>query len=75
MKIKLTRFVEHGTIISDSYPEEHYAYDSALKAIRGCLADTHASLEFLVDGNCVIIPAEIVKQSIVTLINETETKE
>ena len=74
MKIEVTNHYNYK-LTSDSYPEEDHAYDSALKAIRGCLADTHASLEFFVDGNCVIIPAEIVKQSIVTVINETETKE
>jgi hypothetical protein len=75
MKIELINYSDTYSIISDSYPEEDWSYESALKAIRGCLAETHASLEFTVDGNCVIIPAEIVKQSVITLINETETKE
>lgn len=75
MKIELINYTDAYRVISDSYPEEDHAYDSALKAIRGCLADTHASLEFLVDGNCVIIPAEIVKQSVVTIINETERED
>lgn len=75
MKIRLVNYVNNFTVISDSYPEEDWSYESALKAIRGCLAETHASLEFTVDGNCAIIPAEIVKQSVITVINETETNE
>lgn len=75
MKIELINYSDTYSIISDSYPEEDWCYESTFKAIRGCLAETHASLEFTVDGNCVIIPAEIVKQSVITVINETETKE
>lgn len=75
MKIHLVNYVNNFTVISDPYPEEDEQYISALKAIRGCLDDTHASLEFKVDGNYVIIPAEIVKQSVITVINETKTKE
>jgi hypothetical protein len=74
MRIKLYH-PELGVIISDSYPEDVCNYEAVLKAVRGCLADTHASLEFFLDDNCVIIPAEIMKQSVITVINETETKE
>ena len=65
---------ELGAIWSDSYPEDKCYYD-VIKVIRGCLTGTHASLEFMIEGNGAIIPAEIVKQSVITIINETETKE
>jgi len=74
MRIKLYH-PELGVIISDSYPEEDHHYGEAMKVISGCLSGTHVSIKFTVDGNYVIIPAEIVKQSVITLINETETKE
>ena len=66
---------ELGVIISDSYPEEDKHYGEVMKVISGCLSGTHVSIKFIKDGNCVIIPAEIVKQSVITIINETETKE
>lgn len=71
MRIKLYH-PELGVIISDSYPEDVCNYEEVLKVVRGCLTDTHASLEFMIEGNGAIIPAEIVKQSVITIINETE---
>lgn len=74
MRIEVTNHYNYK-LTSDSYPDDNEYYDLVLKTVRGCIAGTHATLEFAVEGNCVIIPAEIVKQSVVTLINETETKE
>ena len=64
-----------GVITSDAYPEEDHHYGEAMKAISGCLSGTHGSINFKVEGNYVILPTAIVKQSVITVINETETKE
>lgn len=66
---------ELGVIISDSYPEEYQHYGESMKVINGCLSGTHVSIKFKVEGNYVTLSAEIVKQSVITIINETETKE
>lgn len=74
MQIEVTNHYNYK-LTSDSYPDNTEHYDLVLKTVRGCIAGTHATLEFAVDGNCVIIPAEIVKQSVVTVINETERED
>jgi hypothetical protein len=73
MRIKLVNSL--GTFLSDTYPEADAYYDDSVKSINKCLQGELLAINMIVDKQCVIIPAEIVKQSVITIINETETKE
>lgn len=73
MRIQLVNIL--GTFVSDMYPEDESYYREALKSINKCLQNELLAINMFIDGNCVIIPAEIVKQSVVTVINETERED
>ena len=68
MKIKLTH-PEHGVILSDTYPDTEEVRDNAMEAINRCLLGEQSSIIIRVNENLVVIPADVVKQSVITFVS------
>ena len=67
MKIKLSH-PEHGTICSDDYPDTEEVRDNAAETLDRCLIGNQSYINIKVDGNLVLIPADILKQSVISFV-------
>lgn len=67
MKIKLTH-PEHGVILSVASPDTEEVRDNVMEAINRCLLGEQSSIIIRVNENLVVIPADVVKQSVILFV-------
>ena len=67
MKIKLNH-PAHGLILSDTYPDTEEVRDNVMEALNRCLLGEQSSIIIRVNENLVVIPADVVKQSVISFV-------
>ena len=67
MKIKLSH-PEYGTICSDDYPDTEEVRDNAAETLDHCLLGKQSYITIKVNGDLMLIPANVLKQSVISFV-------